>query len=88
MRKLAPTLAAAAFLCTVGTAQAGWFSDEVPPANAKPLSEIIKVVEDQGFRTISEVEFDDGVWKIEAHQRDGKEVHLRVDAVAGAIRPH
>ena len=67
-------------------AQAGWFSDESPPANAKPLSEIIKSVEDKGYKTITELEFDDGVWKVEVHQPDGKEVHIKVDPVSGAIR--
>ena len=70
----------------VSGAQAGWFSDETPPANAKPLSEIIKAIEDRGYKTITEVEFEDGVWKVEARQPDGKEVHIKVDAVSGAIR--
>ena len=67
-------------------ARADWFSDELPPANAKPLSEIIKAAEDKGYKVISEVEFDDGVWEIEAHQPDGKEVHVKVDPLSGAIR--
>jgi hypothetical protein len=67
-------------------AQAGWFSDELPPANAKALSEIIKTVEDKGFKTISDVEFEDGVWKIEAYQADGKEIELKVDPISGEIR--
>jgi hypothetical protein len=67
-------------------AQADWFSDELPPANAKPLSEIIKMVEDKGFKTITEVDFDDGVWKVEARQADGKETTLRVDPLTGDIR--
>lgn len=69
-----------------GPARADWFQDELPPANAKPLSEIIKVVEDKGYKVITEVEFDDGVWKIEAHQPGGKEIHVKVDPVSGAIR--
>ena len=56
-------------------------------ANAKPLSEIIKSVEDKGYKTITELEFDDGVWKVEVHQPDGTEVHIKVDPVSGAIRP-
>lgn len=67
------------------SAYAGWFSDELPPANAKPLSVIIKSVEDQGYKNISEVEFDDGVWEIEVHQAGGKEVEIHVDPVAGKI---
>ena len=69
-----------------GATQAGWFSDESPPANAKPLSEIVKSIEDKGYKTITELEFDDGVWKIEVHQPGGKEVHIKVDPVSGAIR--
>ena len=79
-------LACAMTAVTTGAARADWFKDELPPANAKPLSEIIKVVEDKGYKVISEIEFDDGIWKIEAHQADGKEVHIKVDPLSGAIR--
>ena len=86
-----PHLKALVLACAIagfapGSARADLFKDELPPANAKPLSEIIKTVEDRGYKAISEVEFDDGVWKIEAHQPDGKEVHIKVDALSGAIR--
>ncbi|MBI3677917.1 MAG: PepSY domain-containing protein [Proteobacteria bacterium] len=64
---------------------AGWFTEESPPANAKPLSEIIKGLEDQGYKTITEVAFDDGQWEIEVHQAGGKEVDLKVDAMTGQI---
>ena len=86
MRKLAIMATLVAGVSNASGAQAGWFSDEVPPANAKPLSEIIKAVEDKGLKTIAEVEFDDGVWNIEAHQADGKEVRLKADPVSGEIR--
>ncbi len=87
MRRLkALVLACAIAGVAAGTARVDWFSDELPPANAKPLSEIIKTVEDKGYKVISEVEFDDGVWKIEAHQPDGKEVHVKVDPLSGAMR--
>jgi hypothetical protein len=69
-----------------GGAQAGWFSDELPPANAKPLSEIVRGVEEKGYKLITEAEFDDGVWKIEVHQPDGKEIHIKVDPVSGAVQ--
>jgi len=86
VRILKMTFLVLAMTGAAGAAQAGWFSDDSPPANAKPLSEIIKSVEDKGYKTITELEFDDGVWEIEAHQPDGKEVHLKVDPVSGAIR--
>jgi hypothetical protein len=69
-----------------GTAQAGWFSDEMPPANAKPLSEIVKAIEDKGLKTITEIEFEDQVWNTEAHQIDGKEIRPKVNPVTGEIR--
>jgi hypothetical protein len=67
------------------SAYAGWFSEEMPPANAKPLSEIIKTVEDRGYKNIEEVEFNDGAWDIEVHQASGREVEIHVDPVAGKI---
>jgi hypothetical protein len=67
------------------SAYAGWFSEELPPANAKPLSVIIKFIEDQGYKNIEEVEFGDGVWEIEVHQAGGNEVEIHVDPVAGKI---
>jgi hypothetical protein len=69
-----------------GIAQAGWFSDEMPPANAKPLSEIIKAIEEKGLKTITDIEFEDEVWNIEAHQIDGKEIKLKVNPITGEIR--
>ena len=75
-----------AVLGTPGVVQAGWFSDELPPVNAKPLSEIVKAVEEKGFKIITEIEFEDGVWKIEAHQTDGKEIKLKVNPITGEIR--
>jgi len=36
--------AIAALGCGSAVAQAGWFSDELPPADAKPLSQIVKTL--------------------------------------------
>jgi uncharacterized membrane protein YkoI len=68
-------------------ARANWFRDETPPPNAKPLSTIIKTVEDRGYGTITEVEFEDGKWEIEVHQPGGKEKEIHVDAISGQITP-
>lgn len=70
---------------TMVSAHAGWFSDEQPPADAKKLSEIVKALEDQGLGGITELEFEDGVWKIEVHNPDGSETDLRVDPRSGQI---
>ncbi|HXS07314.1 MAG TPA: PepSY domain-containing protein [Rhizomicrobium sp.] len=75
-------------ICTVafaGAAYASWFEDETPPANAKPLSVIIKSLEDRGYKTISEVEFEDGKWEVEVHQANGKEMELHVDPINGLL---
>ena len=66
-------------------ARADWFRDEAPPPNAKPLSGVIKMLEDRGMKTITEVSFDDGKWEIEVHQAGGKEINVYVDAMSGQI---
>ena len=66
-------------------AYAGWFSkEELPPPNARPLSTIIKSLEDQGFKAIEEVAFEDGAWEIEVHQ-GGKEIEFHIDPMSGKI---
>ena len=87
MRTIYPGLAIAICALAASTliARADWFRDETPPPNAKPLSTIIKTVEDRGYGTITEVEFDDGKWEIEVHQAGGKEIEVHVDAVSGQI---
>lgn len=87
MKILATFVIAFALLGLSASAQAGWFSDEdeTPPSRAKPLSEIIKTLEDQGYRTITEVEFEDGAREIEVHQDDGEELELRVDPETGEV---
>jgi hypothetical protein len=86
MRIPGTTLLVVALASAANVAHAGWSSDEPPPANAKPLSEIIKAVEDKGYKTITDVEFDDGAWKIEVHQPNSSEVHIKVDPVSGTVR--
>lgn len=66
-------------------AYAGWFSrEELPPPNARPLSTIIKSLEDQGFKVIEEVAFEGGAWEVEVHQ-GGKEIELHIDPMSGKI---
>ena len=64
---------------------AGWFDEEAPPADAKPLSAIIKALEEQGYRTITAVEFEDGRWEVEVKGPTGQEMELQVDPVSGAV---
>ena len=55
-----------------------------PPADVKPLSEIVKSLEDAGFAPIVEVEFRAGRWHVEAF-KDGQKRDLRVHPVSGEI---
>lgn len=49
------TIAACALAASTLIARADWFKDEAPPPNAKPLSTVIKSLEDKGMKTITEV---------------------------------
>jgi len=60
-------------------------SDETFPANAKPLSQIVKSLEDQGYKDVKRVKFDDNAWVIDVRQPGGKEIDLRIDPVSGQI---
>lgn len=83
MHKISATIAT--LLAIPAVALAGWFGHDRPPANARPLSEIIKGVEEAGYKTIVELEFEDGVYEIETLDAQGKEVKLKVDPVSGKV---
>ena len=86
MQKRYVLVIAGVLVLASGVAVAGWFTkEEMPPANAKPLSVVIKSLEDQGYKNIEEVEFSGGVWEIEVHQADGKEIEFHVDPVTAQI---
>lgn len=57
---------------------------DVPPADAKPLSEIVGGLESKGYKPVVEVDFDDGRWEVEAY-KDRTRYELRVDARTGEI---
>jgi hypothetical protein len=67
------------------SACAGRFSEETPPANAKPLSQIVKSLEDQGYKDVERIKFDDNAWVIDLRQPGGKEIDLRIDPVSAQI---
>ena len=79
-------LGSAALLAVVSlSACAGRFSEETPPANAKPLSEIVKSLEDQGYKDVERIKFDDNAWVIDVRQPGGKEIDLHINPVSGQI---
>ena len=64
-------------------AQSDWFKHDQPPTDAKPLSELIKIVEKAGYNNIVEVEFEDGVYEIETIDENGKEIEIKIDPLSG-----
>lgn len=55
----------------VGAWLATAIAGELPSPTSKPLSSIIKGVEDQKLGSITEAEFDDGLWEIKVCQEQG-----------------
>lgn len=60
------------------------FSGERPPTGSKPLLEIIQSLEAHGYKPITEISIDDGVWEVEAYKND-EERELRVNPLTGEI---
>ena len=54
-------------------------------APAKPASEIIRILEANGYPRIEELETDDGCYKVEGYDAQGMAVELRVDPGTGEI---
>ena len=58
---------------------------ELPPANAKPLSSIVRSIEDSKAGVITEVKFDDGFWEVDLLE-DGQKIQLDIDPGTGETR--
>jgi len=83
MHRLPRCAAFISILLAFGAAQAR-DKDEIPPATAKPLSEIIRSLEADGHKVITDVDFDDWVWVVRTYKA-GFEFEIRVDPVTGEI---
>lgn len=55
-----------------------------PSTGALPLSTVVLKLEQAGFSPVVEVEFDDGLWEIEAF-KDNRKRRLKVDPTNGQI---
>ena len=55
-----------------------------PPPDVMVMSEIALSLEKQGYILIAEIEFDDGMWKVDAY-KDGQRRDLKVDPRSGQI---
>ena len=79
--KVPATLAAGLLAISLAvTAIAG----DKPPREAKPLSEIVQILERAGYGPFSEIEFDDGRWEVKVW-RDNRKFELKVDPRSGEI---
>ena len=76
-------IAALSVLLASGSAQAR-DRDEIPPATAKPLSEIVLHLEAEGHTVLTDIDFDDWIWLIRSYKA-GLEYELRVDPISGEI---
>ncbi len=56
-----------------------------PPAAAKPLSEIVKMLEDGGsVAYVAEIEWDDrGYWDVEYMRTEGGKDEVKLDPISG-----
>jgi len=59
-------------------------ASEKPPANGKPLVDIITALEDQGYSPITEISFDDNVWEVDTYKGEQAR-ELKVDPTTGEI---
>lgn len=73
-------LASIGIVFSASTALAG----DKPPADVKKLSEIVLILEKAGYDPISEIEFDDGHWEVDAY-RDDKKIEVNVNPTTGEI---
>lgn len=85
MPRFAPLLLV---LCAATLAAPSLAADR-PPANGKPLSEIVRAMEQRDdFSYFDEIEWDeDGYWEVEYFTKDGAKRELRIDPVSGEARP-
>lgn len=80
--RILPPLLLAALPLSAARAQD---EDRASPPNARPLSEIVAMVEKRnGFRTIDGIERDeDGFWEVTYHMADRARVEIPCDPVTG-----
>ena len=82
--RLAPLVLALAVAGMAGVASAQ------QPATQRPAmteAQVRASLEANGYTSVNDVKFEDGVWKADARSADGNRVDVRVDATTGVIRP-
>lgn len=56
-------------------------------ADAMTAPQVRAALEAQGYTSVNDVEFDDGLWKADARSADGKRVEVRIDPATGKLYP-
>ncbi|AOU50717.1 MULTISPECIES: PepSY domain-containing protein [Legionellaceae] len=57
-------------------------ADEIP-SRTLPMSEILKILQTRGYSVIREVEFDDGLYEVEAFDEKGIQLIIRMNPNTG-----
>ncbi|KTD75236.1 MULTISPECIES: PepSY domain-containing protein [Legionella] len=57
-------------------------ADEIP-SRTLPMSEILKIIQARGYSAIREVEFDDGLYEVEALDGKGNQIIVRMNPHTG-----
>lgn len=57
-------------------------ADEIPNRTL-PMSEILKIIQNRGYKAIREVEFDDGLYEVEAWDEKGNQLIFRLNPSTG-----
>ncbi len=72
------------FLLAVALHTSPAAAEEKPPANAKPLSELVRTIEKRAdFQAFESIKFDDDAYEVEYFMKDGKEKKVHIDPVSG-----
>ena len=82
LRRISVTLLLAITLAIASAHARG--PDQIPPATAQPLSQIVRVIEAEGHTVIPEIVFDDEVWNFRIYKA-GLEYEIKVDPVSAEI---
>jgi hypothetical protein len=59
--------------------------DPIPPSNGKSIRDIIKLVENVGYRNIRQVSFENLVWKVKTYNKTEKEKKFIIEPITGSI---
>lgn len=79
------TIAAGALLAMLaGPAVAS--NHDRPAPNDISMDEARQIVQNEGYTDVTQIEYDDGQWEIEARDSNGREVDIDIDAASGEIR--